>query len=120
MKNSTYNYRSNLVQTIKTQDLLKAMQSAGITVTRMTPFCFSKSMYAASWIQRIQYIKDGENRVAYQLCSDSIIDEVFGSWFWCPADRDPSLSVVNHLLRGDDTPSSFGEMPADMVSVKFA
>ncbi len=120
MKNSTYNYRSNLVETNYTADLVKIIQAAGGIVTRVTPYCYSKSMYSASWIQRVQYTKDGENRVAYQLCGDGIYDEIFASWFWCPADRDPSLAVVNHLLRGEDTPSSFDEMPSDMVSVKFA
>ena len=121
MKRVQYNHKRNLTVTDYTADVRKIIVAAGGKLVNMKPIRYSKSTYWASWVQRVEYIKDGENRVAYQYCSDGLEGEVFASWFWCPLESDCSYDYANTLVRpADNCPATYDEVPSDMLTEIYA
>jgi hypothetical protein len=99
------------------RNLAELLPLAGCALVQITNHRYLKAGYGATWMQRIQYQKNGESRVAYQFCGDGINGEFFGSWFWCPMEHDCSLDFASDLVRPEWDKSNFrqyDELPEDM------
>jgi hypothetical protein len=115
MKRTQYNHASNLSKGY-TSSIVEIITANGGELVQTTNHNYSRRGYGATWLQRVEYKKDGESRIAYQFCGDGLDGEYFGTWFWSPAEHNCSLDFADRLCRPEWAMArEYDEMPSDMA-----